>query len=136
MWCACIDLESCVIDEFRRGESSGADRHDLVVVAVYDEGRHVEFLEVLGEVGLGERLDAVKRVFMAACIPWRVALLTSFDEARAAAPTGTIWSSSPCMMRVGTSNFLRSSVKSVSENAWMQSSVFLWPPAYPGELRY
>jgi|ERR1035438_2624651 hypothetical protein len=70
MWCACIDLESCVIDEFRRGESSGADRHDLVVVAVYDEGRHVEFLEVLGEVGLGERLDAVKRVFMAACIPW------------------------------------------------------------------
>src|SRR6266571_40424 len=29
--------------------------------------------------------------------------------------TGTIWSSSPCRTRVGTSNFWRSSVKSVSE---------------------
>lgn len=28
---------------------------------------------------------------------------------------GTIWSSSPCMISVGKSNFLRSSVKSVSE---------------------
>ena len=37
------------------------------------------------------------------------------------APIGTIWSSSPCMIRVGTSNFFRSSVKSVSENALMQS---------------
>ena len=35
--------------------------------------------------------------------------------------TGTSWSSSPCMTRVGTSNFLRSSVKSVSENALMLS---------------
>src|SRR5882724_7633579 len=33
--------------------------------------------------------------------------------------TGTIWSSSPCMTRVGTSIFLRSSVKSVSEKALM-----------------
>jgi hypothetical protein len=31
----------------------------LVVVAVQDQGRHVELLEILGEVGLGERLDAV-----------------------------------------------------------------------------
>src|SRR5262249_15979944 len=29
--------------------------------------------------------------------------------------TRTIWSSSPCMTRVGMSNFLRSSVKSVSD---------------------
>ena len=40
--------------------------------------------------------------------------------ALAEAPMGTIWSSSPCMMSVGTSNFLRSSVRSVSENALMQ----------------
>ena len=37
------------------------------------------------------------------------------------APIGTIWSSSPWTIRVGTSNFLRSSVKSVAENASMQS---------------
>ncbi len=35
--------------------------------------------------------------------------------------TGTIWSSSPCRSSVGTSIFLRSSVKSVSENALMHS---------------
>jgi hypothetical protein len=40
-------------------------------------------------------------------------------------PMGTIWSSSPWMMSVGTSNFLRSSVKSVSEKALMQSNVAL-----------
>ena len=34
---------------------------------------------------------------------------------------GTIWSSSPRKTNVGTSNFLRSSVKSVSENASMLS---------------
>ena len=38
----------------------------------------------------------------------------------AAAPIGTIWSSSPCRISVGTSNFFRSSVVSVSENALMQ----------------
>ncbi len=42
-------------------------------------------------------------------------------------PLGTIWSSSPSMTRVGTSNFLRSSVKSVSENALMLSPAFLRP---------
>lgn len=34
---ACVDLESRVPDEFRRGKSGGADQHDLVVVAVHDE---------------------------------------------------------------------------------------------------
>src|SRR5882762_3972699 len=43
---------------------------------------------------------------------------------------GTIWSSSPCMTSVGTSNFLRSSWKSVSENALMLSERFLRPPCY------
>jgi hypothetical protein len=35
--------------------------------------------------------------------------------------TGTIWSSSPCRTRVGTSNFFKSSVWSVAENALMLS---------------
>src|SRR5580692_1298883 len=52
---------------------------------------------------------------------FRVAPFTSFADCRAAAAMGTIWSSSPCMMRVGTSNLFRSSVKSVSEKALMQS---------------
>ena len=70
MGCACIDLKSRVFDEFGRGKSRGADRYDLVVVAVNDQRWDVEFLEVFGEVRLRERLDAVKRVPMAACIPW------------------------------------------------------------------
>src|SRR5574341_2337132 len=35
------------------------------------------------------------------------------------------------MISVGTSNFFRSSVKSVSENALMQSYAFLWPDIMP-----
>ncbi len=40
---------------------------------------------------------------------------------RALSSIGTIWSSSPCMTKVGTSIALRSSVKSVSEKALMHS---------------
>lgn len=36
MWCAWIDLQGRVLDEFGRGMSRGADRHDLVVVTVDD----------------------------------------------------------------------------------------------------
>src|SRR5664279_389571 len=57
-----INLQRGVLDEFGRGVSRGADRHDLVVVAVDDQGRHVELLEVLREVRLGKRLDAVELV--------------------------------------------------------------------------
>jgi len=48
---------------------------------------------------------------------FRVASLTSSTDRRAEASMGTIWSSSPWMVRVGTSIRLRSSVKSVSEKA-------------------
>ena len=54
-----IDLQRGALDELGREQRRGADRHDLVVVAVQDQRRHVELLEVLGEVRLGERLDAV-----------------------------------------------------------------------------
>jgi hypothetical protein len=33
------------------------DRHDLVVVAMQDERRNVELLEVFGEVGLDPKLS-------------------------------------------------------------------------------
>src|ERR1019366_461480 len=65
MGCACIDLQSRVLDEFRRGKRSGANRYDLIVIAVNDQRWHVEFLEVFGEVRLRECLDALKRVLMA-----------------------------------------------------------------------
>ena len=47
------------LTSFAESMRRGVDRHDLVVVAVDDQGRHVELLQVLGEVGLRERLDAV-----------------------------------------------------------------------------
>src|SRR5258708_4752625 len=37
----------------------GSDGYDLVIVAVEDERRHVELLEIFGEVRLRERLDAI-----------------------------------------------------------------------------
>jgi hypothetical protein len=33
--------------------------HDLVIFAVHDQNRHADALQVRGEVGLGERDDAV-----------------------------------------------------------------------------
>ena len=39
-------------------QRGGADRDDLVVVAMKHQRRHVEPLEILRQVGLGERLDA------------------------------------------------------------------------------
>src|SRR5439155_10418411 len=51
---------------------------------------------------------------------WSVAFLMIFAASSAESAIGTIWSSSPCRIRVGTSNFLRSSVRSVSENALIQ----------------
>src|SRR5262245_60744483 len=41
------------------------DRSDLVVLSVQNQSRDVEFLEVLGEVGLGKRLDALIGVLRA-----------------------------------------------------------------------
>jgi hypothetical protein len=52
---------------------------------------------------------------------FKVAPLTSFDDNIADAAIGTIWSSSPCKISVGTSNFAKSSVRSVSQNALPRS---------------
>src|SRR5262245_40701538 len=41
------------------------DRHDLIVLAVHDQGRDIDLLEVIGEVRLREGLDAVVRVLQA-----------------------------------------------------------------------
>src|ERR1039457_6686374 len=60
-----VDLQGRVLDDLRRQEGRGTDGHDLVVVAVDDQGRDVDLLEVFGEVGLGEGIDAVVRALHA-----------------------------------------------------------------------
>lgn len=49
------------LDEREQGR--GPDRHDLVIIAMQDQGRNVEGLKILGEVRLGEGLDAIKHSF-------------------------------------------------------------------------
>ena len=61
--------------------------------------------------------DAVRRTR----VDLQRAVLHELGGQSAAPPIGTIWSSSPCAIRIGTSSALRSSVKSVSENALTQS---------------
>src|SRR5258708_33920290 len=58
-----IDLEGCALNNLRGEQGRVADRHDLVVVAVDDQSRNVELLEVFREVRLGEGLDAVECAF-------------------------------------------------------------------------
>jgi hypothetical protein len=54
-----IDLQRGLGQQLGRQRRGVGDRHDLVVVAVQHERGHVDLLQVLGEVGLRERLDAV-----------------------------------------------------------------------------
>ncbi len=61
--CAWIDLQGGVLDDLRRQQGGVADRHDLIIVAVDNQGRNVEHLEVFGQVRLGESLDAVECAF-------------------------------------------------------------------------
>src|SRR6266850_5736219 len=65
-------------------------------------------------------LSVVHRPCGAPLMTFRTEPLTIFAESSAESAIGTIWSSSPCRISVGTSIFLRSSVRSVSENALMQ----------------
>ena len=58
-----IDLQLGVLDDLRGEQRRVGDRHDLVVVAVEDQGRNVEPLQILGQIGLRERLDAVVGAF-------------------------------------------------------------------------
>src|SRR6059058_2339629 len=54
-----VDLQGALPEELRGEQRGIGDRDNLVVVAVHDEGRHVDDLQVLGEVGLREGSDAV-----------------------------------------------------------------------------
>src|SRR5271170_7693550 len=56
---AVVGLQRPVLDELGGQRPGVGVGHDLVVIAVHDQDRHRDRLEVLGEVGLGERHDAV-----------------------------------------------------------------------------
>ncbi len=58
-----IDLQGRVLDELGGEQGRVADWHDLVVIAMDDQGRNVELLEVFRLVRLGEGLDAVECTF-------------------------------------------------------------------------
>ena len=56
---ALVGLQRAVLQQLGRQRPGVGVGHDLIVVAVHHQHRHVDLLEVLGEVGLRERLDAV-----------------------------------------------------------------------------
>ena len=60
-----IDFQGGVLDDLRGEHGRVADRHDLVIVTVDDQGRNVEPLEVFRHVRLGEGLDAIEGCFEA-----------------------------------------------------------------------
>src|SRR5450432_4770253 len=55
------NLQGGTLDDLRRQQRRGGDWHNLVVVAVKYQRWNVEFLEILCEVRLGERLDTKVR---------------------------------------------------------------------------
>src|SRR3954465_498835 len=56
---ALIGLELTLLQQLQRKRRGIRVGDDLVVVAVHDQHWDVDLLQVLGEVGLGERLDAI-----------------------------------------------------------------------------
>src|SRR5580698_7711951 len=54
-----IHFQRRTLHKLRRQRSRRDDRNDLIILAMKNEGRHVELLEVLSEVRFGESLDAV-----------------------------------------------------------------------------
>ena len=59
------DFQRGTLDDLRRQQCRIRDGHNLIVVAVQDQRRHVELLQVLAEVSLREDLDAVVRALQA-----------------------------------------------------------------------
>ncbi len=59
MRCSGVDDQLGVFDNFRGGATRRIDRYYLVVVAVNNERRHVELLQILCEIRLRKRPDAL-----------------------------------------------------------------------------
>src|ERR1039457_3775100 len=54
-----IDLQGCILQYVRGHPTGGANRHNLIVVAMHHQQGDVDLLQVFGVVGLRERLNAV-----------------------------------------------------------------------------
>src|SRR2546426_190201 len=54
-----IGLQRALLQELDRQARAVVDRDDLIVLAVHDQRGDVDRLQIVGEVGLRERLDAV-----------------------------------------------------------------------------
>src|SRR5580692_2294731 len=65
MRCSFIDLECRFFHESGGQQRRVTNRYNLVVVAVKDEGWHVNLLEIFRKIGLGECFDAVVDPFQA-----------------------------------------------------------------------
>ena len=63
-----VDLQRGALHDLRRQQRRSADRYDLIIVAVQNERRHIDLLEILGEVRFGEHFDAFVGA-LDACIP-------------------------------------------------------------------
>src|SRR5215471_7900864 len=61
-----IDLEGALLEQLCGQRSMVCDWHDLIVVAMHHERRHIDALQILGEVGLREGFDALVVRFGAA----------------------------------------------------------------------
>jgi hypothetical protein len=59
VWRARNDFQRGALDQLRRKKRRVADGHDLIVVSMENECRHVELLEIFGEVRFGEGFDAI-----------------------------------------------------------------------------
>jgi hypothetical protein len=62
--CAWIDFQSCILHQLCGGDRSSTNRHDLVIIAMQNQGWHIELFEVFSEVRFGECLDAVEGVLV------------------------------------------------------------------------
>src|SRR5690242_11103498 len=60
---AFIDFQCGARDELGREQRRGANRHDLVIIAVHDERGYGDLFEIFCKVRLGERLDAIDNTF-------------------------------------------------------------------------
>src|SRR2546426_5389216 len=67
---AFVDVGHRVLEDLGREHGRGTDRHDLVVGAMKDQGGHVHFLEILGQIRLGNALMQKYAAGKPAIIPW------------------------------------------------------------------
>jgi hypothetical protein len=66
-----VGFHSAMLQELRRQRSGGDIRDDLVVLAVHDQHRHIDLLQILGEIGLREGDNAVAMRLGPPIIPCR-----------------------------------------------------------------